>query len=141
MPRTPNPQQMTQNFQQGISSAGTKYTQGVARVQDNPMAAAAARVDDGTWAANTTAAAGRMSAALKSVSLQSWQQAVQSYGAQRYSSSATKAAAKYGAVASALAASSGAASAAAHAVPKSDPLGRVRAAINAQKAAWGKNQI
>lgn len=141
MSRQPNATQMTQNFQQGISAAGGKYAAGVARVTDNPMAAAKAKVDDGTWAANTAAAAPRMSASLGAVSLQSWQAAVQSYGQQRYSSSATKAAAHYGAKAAALAASAAAASAAAHAVPKSDPLGRVRAAINAQKQAFGKPTI
>jgi hypothetical protein len=132
---------MTSRFTAGISGAGGKYAAGVAGVTQNPMVLAAARVDDGTWASNTTAAAARMSAKLKSVSLTDWQAAVASYGSSRYTSSATKAGAHYGARAGALAASAAAASTAAMAIPKSDPLGRVRAAINAQKSAWGKPTI
>lgn len=141
MSRAPDPAAMTARFQAGISGAGTKYAAGVAATTVDPMAMAAARVDDGTWAANTTAAASRMSAKLKAVGKAGWQAAVAAYGASRYTSSASKAAAHYGAVASKLAASAGAASAAALAIPKSDPLGRVRAAINAQKTAWGKTPI
>lgn len=132
---------MTSRFQAGISSAGAKYAAGVAATSVDPMAMAAAAVDDGTWAANTTAAAKRMSDKLKAVGKAGWQGAVASYGASRYSSSAPKAAAHYGAVAAKLAASAGAASDAAMAIPKSDPLGRVRAAINAQKSAWLKPTI
>lgn len=141
MARKPSASDMTARFQSGISGAGGKYSAGIAAVTTAPGAQAAAKVDDGTWAANTTAAASRMSAKLKAVSLSDWQAAVSSYGASRYTSSAAKAAANYGKVAGALAAAAATASTAAQAIPKSDPLGRVRASINAFKAAFGKPGI
>lgn len=139
MARSPNAADMVSRFQAGIAGAGGKYTAGVQRVTDSPTAKAAAKVDDGTWAANTTAAAGRMSARLKAVSTEAWKQAISSYGASRYTSSAQKAAANYAKRAPELAAAAAAASQAAAAA--SGPLGKVQAAINAMKQAFGKPPI
>jgi hypothetical protein len=140
MPRTPDPAAMTAAYKQGMASAGGKWLKGIMATTVNPAALAKAKVDDGTWAANTTAAASRLSAALGGVSQQFWQAQAQAAQGQ-YTGSAQKAGNKYSAKASMLAAAAAAGSAAAHAVPKSDPIGRVRANINAFKQAVGKPTI
>lgn len=134
-----NAQMMTQRFQQGMAGAATKYAQGVSAVTENPAAAAKAAVDSGLWAQRTAAAAGKLSAKLGAVTLQQWQQAASTYGAQAFAASATKAAANYAKIAPQLAQAAQAAKAAAQAVPKTDPLGRVNAAMQAMKQAFGRS--
>src|SRR5215469_5024454 len=76
MSRKPDPSTMIARFKAGITGAGAKYSAGVAAVTDNPMAMAADTVDSGQWAAATAAAAPRMSANLRAVSLSDWKSAV-----------------------------------------------------------------
>jgi hypothetical protein len=130
---------MVKNFQSGMAAGSGKYIAGVMRVTESPGAAAAAKVNDGTWAANTIAAAPRMAAKLSAMSLQGWQQSVQAYGGSRYSGAAAKAASNYAKVAPQLAQAAAAASQAAQGV--SGPLEKVRAAINAFKSAFGRPTI
>lgn len=139
MARNVNQQQMVANFQSGMSSGGQKYKQGVMGVTENPASAAAAKVADGTWAANTAAAAGRLQAKLSQVTLQGWQAAASTYGASAYSASAQKAAANYAKIAPQLAQAAQQASQAAAGV--TGPLAKVQAAMNAMKSAFGKNTI
>lgn len=141
MSKSPSAADMVSRFQAGIGAAGTKYSQGIAKVTENPMAQAAATVDSGQWLSAVSASAGLLSSKLKAVTLQAWQQAVASYGAARYTSSAAKAAANYAKVAPQLAQAAQAASQAAQAISHTDPLGRVRASINAFKSAFGKPTI
>lgn len=130
---------MAKAYAAGITAGSTKYKSGVLAVTDNPAAKAKAKVDDGTWAAHTTAAAPRMSAALGAVTLQQWQQQASTVGANNFAGSAAKAGPKYAAVAAKLAAAAQQASSDAEA--QADPMSKVRAAINAMKTAFGKPTI
>lgn len=134
-----NAASMVANFKSGMASGSAKYSAGVQSVTDNPAAKAAAAVADGTWAARTTAAAGKMQSKLQAVTLDAWKQAASTYGASAYAASASKAAANYAKVAPQLAQAAQQAKAAAQAIPKSDALGRVQAAMNAMKAAFGRS--
>lgn len=139
MARQVNAADMVEAYKRGVAGAAGNYKKGVQAVTENPAAKAAAKVADGTWAANTTAAAGRLQDSLSRVTLQGWQQQAAGVGATNFAASAAKAGPKYAARAQALAQAASAASQAAEA--ENDPMAKVRAAINAMKSAFGKPTI
>ena len=131
--------QMASAWQAGMARSAGKYKEGVSRVTENPMAKAAAKVADGTWAANTAAAAPRLQSALAQADFGFWKSQASGPGAAAWAASASKGLPKYQRKAAALAAAASAASSAADAA--TGPLEKVRAAINAFKTAFGKSPI
>lgn len=139
MARQVNAADMVKAYKAGVGGAAEAYKKGVGAVTENPAAKAAAKVADGTWARNTTAAADRMQQALSAVTLSGWQQQSKGVGATNFAQSAAKAGPKYEAKAQQLAQAATAASAAAE--QETDPIAKVRAAINTMRAAYGKPPI
>ena len=80
------------NWDKGMSNAGEKYKQGIARVNDNPMAKAAAKKDKAV--AGYTRAADRMAAKLLATPLERWKTNAANVGAERLVSGAKKAKSK-----------------------------------------------
>lgn len=139
MARQVNAQAMVAAYQAGLAAGAGKYKQGVMGVTQNPAAAAAARVADGTWARNTVAAADKLQASLSAVTLQGWQQAAAGVGANNFAASAAKAGPKYAAQSQKLAAAATAASAAAAGAV--GPQAKWLASVNAMREAFGKPPI
>jgi hypothetical protein len=81
-----------QNWQNGFSGAGTKYTDGINAVTVAPGQLAAAQ--KALYVANVQAAANTWASKVGSVSLQDWKNAATSTGAQRLATGATKGAPK-----------------------------------------------
>lgn len=139
MARNVNANDMVNAYKAGLAAGAANYKKGVQAVTENPAAAAMAKVQDGTWARNTTAAADKMAAKLSTVTLSGWQQQAASVGATNFAASATKAAPKYAAVAQQLAAAATQASQAAASAVGS--RAKWEASVNAMRAAFGKPPI
>lgn len=66
------PDQLAQNWKNGLTNAVTKIQDGVSRVTENPMAKAAARQDAWVAGINKAAQSGRWANALNQVDLNTW---------------------------------------------------------------------
>lgn len=87
------PEQATTKWTSRLQAATTEMTQGVARVQTAPGAAAAAKYDK--WLAGIQAGAQKWRRNVASVSLQQWQSAMTNIGIPRVGEGAAKKAGKY----------------------------------------------
>lgn len=87
----PSPAVAAKNWQQNLSNATTKITQGVQAVQQAPTALAAAAADKYVAGIQNAVASGRYQNGLMSVSLQSWQQSMINKGVPRIASGASNA--------------------------------------------------
>lgn len=136
-------EQISANWQAGMAGARNKYVQGIQALTSSPTAAAATDDAQQRYLANIqeSVSSGRRAAALNAVSLQAFQAACIGKGADRLSSGATQGKQAHLSAMQKWAPIYAQASQAAAGVPKSDTLGRVRAAINAMKAAAGKPTI
>lgn len=83
-----NPQQIADNWANGMANASQKMKNGVMAVTSSPMEAAANAVDRQVAGVQRAAAEGRTQAALRAVSTQSWQTAYVTKGIPRISSGA-----------------------------------------------------
>lgn len=138
MARTPDAAKMTDAWAKGMSAGASKWASGVQAYQGNPMAMAAAKVKDGTWIANCTAAQDRMAARLSATDVGFWKSQTQAATAS-FSQGATKGKVKYQRQAAALAQAAAAGSSAAAGV--NDWLEKVRVNANAFRQAFGKSAL
>jgi hypothetical protein len=79
------------NWAQAMSGAGAKYSAGIQRVTESPMAKAAANVQGYLQGIQDAVASGKWVAGLNRVPLQAWKDAATQTGAQRLASGAAKA--------------------------------------------------
>jgi hypothetical protein len=135
--------QMAANYQAGMSNpqTATKYTQGVQGVTTSPTAAAAtdAAMQAYVTGVQTSVQNGKRAASLNAVTLQQWQQACTTKGAQRLQSGAAAAQAKVQAFFTKFAPVYQQASDAAKAAV--GPIAKVQAAINVMRTAAGKPPV
>lgn len=89
----------------GMAGASTRYTQGIDRVTDSPMAKAADAVAAGRALAGYQAAQAKMEAHLRSSSLPDWKTKAKTVGAQRLATGAAAARPKLNAYVTAAASS------------------------------------
>lgn len=118
-------------------AAAAKYTAAINNVTANPMAAAAAAVQNGSYMAGVQAAvnSGKMVSKLNAASFANWKTITSTVGAQNLVSGAAKGQAKMAAAApKILAAGQAGKAAAAGAV---GAVAKMTANMNAIKAAWG----
>jgi hypothetical protein len=141
--KTVNAAQAAANWASAMQSATTqqKYAQGIAAVTVSPMQAAATPQAEAKYLAGVqnSISSGRRAAGLSKGSLQSWQQAATTKGAQRLSTGATASLPKMQAHFQDWAQTYNAASAAA--AQANGPLAKVQAAINVMKQKAGKPTI
>lgn len=134
--RTVDPGQMAAAWKAGMGSAGAKYTAGINKVTESPMAKAATpeamqRYQDGVM---RSIANGKRVASLNASPLSTWKQNATTFGASNLSQGAAKGAPKYAAQAQKWAPILASASQAAAAVtgPKSHGTAVAKVAANLQ---------
>ena len=95
-----NPTDAAQAWVNGMQSAGAKYTAGVESVKVAPGQLAAARAD--LWATQVANARNKFASNVAKITLQQWQAAASTKGAQRLGTGATAAQPKFAAFMSAF---------------------------------------
>jgi len=88
-----SPQSITQKWQNGVSSAGTAWADGINAITDNPMAKAADKKT--TWLQRIQASADKWERNLRAVDFGTWKRQTVAVGQANYTNGANKGAPKY----------------------------------------------
>lgn len=137
MSKSPDAAAMVKDWKAGMQTGATKWADRIQRYNGNPMALAAAAVQDGRYLTAITEAvsSGRMVAKLNAIDPSFWKSQCQRAGVAAFAAGASKGAPKYERAAAKIAQAAAAGSQAASAV--TGAMAKVQANMAAICATWG----